>query len=305
MKNGERYNSLNSYLREKFGDKVYRVSIDGGFTCPNRDGSIDSRGCIFCSAGGSGDFAEDHRLSITEQINSGIEKLSRKTNARKFIAYFQAFTNTYSDIETLKSLYFEAIQHPQIVALSIATRPDCMPDEVIELLSSLNAIKPTWVELGLQTTNEQSTKFIRRGYQLDIFDSVVHKLNLVNIDIIVHLIIGLPYETNDDVLNSIHYIANKNIQGVKLQLLHILKGTDLATLYENNPFAVLTKEQYVELIVACLERLPDNIVIHRLTGDGPRELLIAPLWSTNKKDVLNSINKQLKQLDTYQGRYVL
>lgn len=299
--NDKRYYSLDYYLKQTYGEKVYKVSLNGGMTCPNRDGKIGIGGCIFCSSGGSGDFAAPKTSSVTSQIDNAIAGISRsKSVGSKFIAYFQAFTNTYASVEYLERLFTEALSHPNIVGLSIATRPDCLPDDVLALLSDLNKRKPIWVELGLQTTNEESAKFIRRGYPLSVFDNAVYKLNDLGIATIVHIIIGLPHETVDDTLNSIRHISKMPIQGIKLQLLHVLKGTDLEQYLGD--FHILTMEEYVDLVISCLEILPEHIVVHRITGDGPKDLLLAPLWSTRKREVMNHINQELARRNTWQGR---
>lgn len=290
-----KYTTLNSYLKEKFGCKVYKISLDCGFTCPNRDGTLGYGGCIFCSEGGSGDFAESRTLSVTEQIESGKEKVKNKIKSGKYIAYFQAFTNTYADVNTLEKIFSEAINHPDIVALSIATRPDCFEQEKVELLSRLNKIKPIFVELGLQTVNEKTAKYIRRGYTLDVYDDAVERLHEQGINVVTHIIIGLPYETKEDMLSSVKYVC-KVTDGIKLQLLHILKGTDLAKDYFEHKFEVLSLEEYTDIIAECVKIIPDNVVIHRLTGDGAKKDLIAPLWSTDKKKVLNTINKRLSEI---------
>lgn len=296
------YNSLNKYLRDKFGCKVYKLSLNAGLSCPNRDGTLSTKGCIFCSEGGSGDFAADSLLSINEQIECSKKKVSSKIKDGKYIAYFQAYTNTYAPISYLKKIFTEAINHPDIVALSIATRPDCLPTDVLELLESLNRIKPVWVELGLQTIHETTAKYINRGYNLDCFNKAVSSLNNLKIDVIVHIIIGLPGETPDDMYETVKYISHMNIQGVKLQLLHILKNTPLLTDYENRLFDVLSLESYIEIIGHCIELLPKNFVIHRITGDGPKSILVAPQWSSNKKHVLNTMNKYFSLNDITQGR---
>lgn len=287
------YTTLNQYLKDKFGCKVYKIAIDGGFTCPNRDGKIDTRGCIFCSKGGSGDFAESRELSITEQIEKGKERVSKKTKDGKYIAYFQAFTNTYAPVERLRKLYTEAINHPDIVAISIGTRPDCLGDDVLELLSELNKIKPIFVELGLQTIHEETAKYIRRGYTLDVYDKAVEELHKIGINVVTHIIIGLPNETTEQILETVKYVCNVT-DGIKLQLLHIIKNTDLAKDYEKGLFLVLSLEEYAEIIRKCVEIISENVVIHRLTGDGAKKDLIAPLWSADKKKVLNTINKTLE-----------
>lgn len=289
------YLSFNKYLKDKFGQKVYKISLDGGFTCPNRDGKIDTRGCIFCSKGGSGDFAQNRDLSITEQIESGKKIVEKKIKSGKYIAYFQAFTNTYAPVEILRAKYSEAINHPDIVALSIATRPDCLGDDVIELLDEMNKIKPVFVELGLQTIHSDSAKYIRRGYSLEVYNEAVKKLKSIGVNIVVHIILGLPNESEEDMLESVKYVCQSQIDGIKLQLLHIIAGTDLAKDYEKGLFKTLEFDEYVELIAKCVAIIPKNIVIHRLTGDGAKKDLIAPLWSADKKKVLNAINKALRE----------
>lgn len=289
------YLSFNKYLKDKFGQKVYKISLDGGFTCPNRDGKIDTRGCIFCSKGGSGDFAQNRNLSITEQIESGKKIVEKKIKSGKYIAYFQAFTNTYAPVEILRAKYSEAINHPDIVALSIATRPDCLGDDVIELLDEMNKIKPVFVELGLQTIHSDSAKYIRRGYSLEVYNEAVKKLKNIGVNIVVHIILGLPNESEEDMLESVKYVCQSQIDGIKLQLLHIIAGTDLAKDYEKGLFKTLEFDEYVELIAKCVAIIPKNIVIHRLTGDGAKKDLIAPLWSADKKRVLNAINKALRE----------
>lgn len=286
------YTTLNSYLKERFGCKVYKVAIDGGFTCPNRDGTLDTRGCIFCSKGGSGDFAESRSLSITEQIEKGKARVENKIKNGKYIAYFQAFTNTYGPIEKLRAFYTEAINHPDVVAISIGTRPDCLSTEVLKLLEELNKIKPIFVELGLQTIHEETAKYIRRGYSLDVYDKAVEELHRIGINVVTHIIIGLPNESESDILETVKYVSAVT-DGIKLQLLHILKGTDLAEEYENGKIKALSLEEYTEIIKKCVEVIPKDVVIHRLTGDGAKKDLIAPKWSGDKKNVLNHINKAL------------
>jgi radical SAM protein (TIGR01212 family) len=302
------YYSLDYYLKETFGKKIYKLSLNGGMTCPNRDGKIDNRGCIFCSKGGSGDFSSSSILPITSQIEEAkklvMHKLPLKNTGAttdttgQYIAYFQAFTNTYGPINHLRAIFMEAITHPDISILSIATRPDCLDDSVLKLLDELNQIKPVWVELGLQTSKEETATFIRRGYPLSVFLDGVTKLTKINLTIIVHVILGLPGEDKKDMLNTISFLSKLPIQGIKLQLLHVLKDTDLAHL----TFPILSMDEYINIVIEILEILPQNIVIHRITGDGPKDLLIAPLWSGNKKMVLNNIHKQLKQKDSWQGK---
>jgi len=303
MWNDKRYHSLDYYLKNTYGEKIYKLSLNGGMTCPNRDGTLGEKGCIFCSEGGSGDFASSPLLSITQQIEHAKSLIKNKSASTKYIAYFQAFTNTYGPIEHLRSIFYEAIMHPDIVILSIATRPDCLSDEVLALLDELGRIKPVWIELGLQTIHEKSEQLIRRGYPLSCFDSAVARLSARNISIIVHVIFGLPYETPEDMLATISYISKLPISGVKLQLLHVLKNTDLASLYYDNGFHILTLEEYTDIVIRSIEILPEHVVIHRITGDGPKSLLIEPLWSTNKKFVLNTINKEFKLRDTWQGKH--
>lgn len=287
-----KYTTLNSYLKNKFGCKVYKLAIDGGFTCPNRDGTLGTRGCIFCSRGGSGEFAESKEKSVTQQIDDGKKRVEKKIKDGKYIAYFQAFTNTYAPVCKLKSLYTEAINHPDIVALSIGTRPDCLGDDVLELLDEMNKIKPVFVELGLQTIHEDTAQYIRRGYPLEVYDKAVDDLHKIGINVVTHLIIGLPGESEQDILQSVEYVCKKT-DGIKLQLLHILEGTDLADEYRECKADVLSLEEYTSIIKHCVEIIPDNVVIHRLTGDGAKKDLIAPLWSADKKHVLNTINKAL------------
>lgn len=296
------YRSLDFQLKQQFGEKVYKLSLNGGMTCPNRDGKVGTGGCIFCSAGGSGDFAADRRLSITEQIRVQKEALRGKKPAKKYIAYFQAYTNTYAPVEYLEKIFTEALADEEVVALSIGTRPDCLPEDVLDLLGRLNENKPVWVELGLQTIHEKTAKFIRRGYELPCFDRAVEGLRSRGIDVIVHTILGLPGESRGDVLETVRYLNGCDIQGIKLQLLHFLRGTDLGTLYEEQNLQALSMEEYIDLVIQCLEILSPDITVHRLTGDGPKDLLIAPLWSSGKRTVLNQIHKEMKERRTWQGR---
>lgn len=290
------YLSFNKYLKDKFGQKVYKISLDGGFTCPSRDGKTGTRGCIFCSKGGSGDFAESREMSITEQIESGKKKVEKKIKSGKYIAYFQAFTNTYAPVEMLRQKYEEAINHPDIVALSIATRPDCLGDDVLRLLDEMNKIKPVFVELGLQTIHPKSAKYIRRGYDLSVYDKAVRDLKKIGVNVVVHVILGLPNESENDMLETVKYVCESGANGIKLQLLHVIDGTDLAKDYEKGLFKTLEFDEYVNLIVKCVKIIPKDIVIHRLTGDGAKKDLIAPLWSADKKRVLNAINKALREI---------
>ena len=298
----KRYYSLDYYLKKTYGEKLYKISLNGGMTCPNRDGTLGRRGCIFCSAGGSGDFAEEATLPITEQINHGKSQVSKKQTGTSYIAYFQAYTNTYAPVEYLRNIFTEAILHPDIRILSIATRPDCLSPDILNLLFELNQIKPVWIELGLQTIHPHTADFIRRGYDLSVFEQAVRELRSRNIDVIVHTILGLPGETTKDSLETIRYLNTQEIQGVKLQLLHILKGTDLADYYQEHPFPLLSMKEYFELLGKCLCNLRPDIVIHRLTGDGPRSLLIAPLWTIHKRQVLNQMQAYFKTYDIWQGK---
>ena len=300
--NDKPYHSLDYELKKRFGEKVYRLALNGGMTCPNRDGTVGHGGCIFCSGGGSGEFASDPALSIREQIESGKERLSHKRPVNAYIAYFQAFTNTYAPVDYLRTIFTEAIAHPQVVLLSIATRPDCLQPEIVELLAQLNQIKPVWVELGLQTMHEETARYIRRGYSLSCFETAVKNLKDAGLEVIVHTILGLPGESKEDILETIDYLNHKDIQGIKLQLLHVLKGTDLASDYLDGKFKVYSMEEYIDLVISCLERLSPDIVVHRVTGDGPKALLIAPLWSSAKKTVLNTLHHECKIRNTWQGR---
>lgn len=308
----KRYFSLNEYCKQTFGDKVYRLSLNGGMTCPNRDGSLGIGGCTFCSEGGSGDFAATYDVSVSAQIAEAKTRIQQKTACNKFIAYFQAYTNTYAPIEHLRRIYTEALQEPDVVALSIGTRCDCLGDEVLELLKELAqrdwpvsnnlSQKPIWVELGLQTIHNDTHACLNTHTTVEGFDTAVSKLQALGIPVITHVILGLPGETKEMMLETVSHIASLPIAGIKLQLLHILKGTKLAFEYESKPFPLFSMVEFCDFIIDCLEILPPDMVVHRLTGDGPRNLLIAPLWSTDKKRVLNTINKKLKERKTYQGR---
>ena len=313
----KRYYSLDSYLKETLGEKVYKVSLNGGMTCPNRDGKLDTRGCIFCSAGGSGDFAAPVCDSVTLQIDRAIEGIQRaKKVGNKFIAYFQSYTNTYGEVSYLRRIFTEAIEHPQIVALSIGTRPDCLGEDVLALLAELNQKKPVWVELGLQTIHERTARMIRRGYELSVFEQAVENLNRIGVQVIVHVILGLPFESRNDMMETICYLRQYSgqwqqmqgktgedlpvIQGVKLQLLHVLRGTDLVRYLPY--FQTMTLEEYVDLVISCIEELPQDLVIHRITGDGPKKLLLAPMWSASKKTAMNTIHREMKLRDSWQGK---
>ncbi len=295
------FNSFNNAMKNRFGCKIYKLTLSGGMTCPTRDGTLGTRGCIFCSAKGSGDFAAKPCNNITEQIETAKRMISHKAKNAKFIAYFQDYTNTYAPVERLRYLFKEAIKPDDIVALSVATRPDCLPDDVIELLKEINSTKPVFVELGLQTIHERTAEYIRRGYKLDVFDNAVRKLKTAGIDVVIHIIIGLPYETEEMVYDTVRYLAKMNIDGIKLQLLHVLEGTDLAEEYRKGNFEVLTIDKYIDILENCVRLLPPCTVIHRLTGDGAKKDLIAPLWSADKKAVLNTINKHFNEHNVIQG----
>lgn len=281
------YRSLNSYLRERFGTKVYKLALDGGFTCPNRDGTIGTRGCIFC-LNGSGDFAVSCGDNIFQAIEDAKSVVAGK-GGEKYIAYFQSFTGTYAPVEKLRKLYTEVIRHPDIAALSIATRPDCLGEDILALLAELNRVKPVWVELGLQTIHPETAAYIRRGYDLPVFDKAVRDLKQAGIEVIVHMILGLPHETEEMIRQTAEYIGRSGADGIKFQLLHVLKGTDLAEDYLSGKFETLTEEEYLRILYGCLQKIPKDMVIHRITGDGAKRDLIAPLWSMDKKRVLNRI----------------
>lgn len=293
--------SANKYYKEKFGEKVYKISINGGMTCPNRDGTLSKKGCIFCSDKGSGDFSTPFNISIDKQIENAIQLVKNKIKTEKYIAYFQSFTNTYAPVEYLENIFMQAVNNPKIVALAIGTRPDCLGNDVIQLLDKLNNIKPVFIELGLQTIHPKTAKYINRCYELKIFDNAVKNLKKININVIVHIIIGLPYETSEMMYQTVDYVGQSGADGIKLQLLHILKDTVLANDYLANKFNVLTLEEYVDIICHCVEIIPKDMVIHRITGDGAKSLLMAPEWSKNKKLVLNTINKALRDRNIIQG----
>lgn len=301
--NDKPYHSLDYEMKKQYGEKVYKLSVNAGMTCPNRDGTLGVGGCIFCSEGGSGDFAARGE-SVREQLERGKTFFRGKNVGRLFIAYFQAFTNTYAPVDRLEALYREALDVENVAGISIATRPDCLDDEVLALLERLKAEyagKFIWIELGLQTTNEAAALLIRRGYTLGVFDGAVKSLKGIGIPIIAHVILGLPSETRADMLATCQYLADMRIDGVKLQLLHVLKNTPLAELYERGAFETLGFDEYIDIVISCLEILPPDTVIHRVTGDGARKLLIAPLWSTDKRRVLNTLHGEMKRRGTFQG----
>lgn len=287
--------SVNEYLKGTYGVKMYKLALNGGMNCPNRDGLIDTRGCIFCSAGGSGDFA-------CTNVDDAKKLISNKYTGNNFIAYFQSYTNTYADVSYLRNLFMPVINNPDVKILSIATRSDCLDDSVITLLDELNKIKPVWIELGLQTIHKKTSDYIRRGYELDIFTDAVKRLNNSDIKVIVHMILGLPGESDEMMLDTARFIANSGAWGIKLQLLHVLKGTDLADDYNNHLFETMTMDNYIRLIGRIIELLPPDMVIHRLTGDGPKKILIAPLWSADKKRVHNSLMQYFTNNNIIQGR---
>ena len=292
--NDKPYHSLDYELKKRFGEKVYRLTLNGGMSCPNRDGHIGYGGCIFCSGGGSGEFAANPSLSVRSQIEAGKALLQSKRPVNKYIAYFQAFTNTYAPVERLEKLYTEAISPEYIVGLSLATRPDCLPDETVDLLWRINKIKPVSVELGFQTSNEKTAEYIRRGYQNSVYFDAVKRLKRGGLEVVTHIIIGLPFETKEDVLNTVKWAVSVGTDGVKFHLLHILKDTDLEQSYLKGEFSCLTLEEYAEILKECISILPPQTVVHRITGDGAKKDLVAPLWSADKKKVLNFLNKYLK-----------
>ena len=296
------YNSLNYELKKEFSKKIAKISIDGGFTCPNRDGKVGYGGCIFCSSKGSGDFAESRKLSIKEQIKKGKEQTSKKWKDTGYIAYFQSYTNTYAPIDELRKKYYEAIECDDICGIAIATRPDCLPFDVLELLSEINQKTYIWVELGFQTSNENSAKFINRCYDNSVFEYAIKELKKRNIKVVVHTIMGLPNETKEDMLNTVKYVCSFNIDGIKLQLLHVLSDSKLYEYYKENKFHILDKEEYTDIIIEAIENIPENIVIHRITGDGSKENLIEPLWSLDKRGTLNLIHKKMREKHSFQGK---
>ncbi len=295
-----RYYSLNEYLNNQFGEKVYKLALDIGCTCPNRDGTLDTRGCIFCH-NGSSHFVGTGK-DINKQIEDAKERVKNKIKTDKFIAYFQSFTNTYGDISYLEKCFTTAIKRDDIVALSIGTRPDCISVEMLEILENLNKIKPVWVELGLQTSNEKSAEYIRRCYKNDVYEKAVNDLKSREINVITHIIIGLPDETKDDIINTVDFAVNCGTDGLKLQLLHILKDTDLYEDYKKGMVKPLSIEEYMDILFDCIERIPENIVIHRITGDAPKKYLVEPLWSGDKKKVLNTINNEMEKRNIIQGK---
>lgn len=305
MANEDLYFSLNSYLKNKFGSKVVKLSIDGGFSCPNRDGRIAYGGCIFCSEDGSGEFAGDRNISITQQMNEQLTLLETKWPNSKYIAYFQNFTNTYDSVENLRKKYDEALSFPNVVGLAIATRPDCLNEDVLKLLQEYNSKTFLWIELGLQSIHEKTAEFIRRGYPLKTFDKAMENLNNRNIKTVAHLILNLPGESFENMRDSIEYVSHQGVWGVKLQMLNVLDFTDLAKTYLSDAFYLRSADEYIELVSNLLTYLPPNVVIHRITGDGKKENLIAPKWILNKRYVLNGIQKYMKENELYQSKNFL
>lgn len=298
------YHSLDYELKRQFGQKIYKVSLDGGMSCPNRDGTVGTGGCTFCSQGGSGEFAVRRTgyPDVWEQIEQAKTRVHRKISGEgKYIAYFQSYTNTYAPVDYLRTLFERAITHPDIVALSVGTRPDCLGDEVVALLKELNRQKPVWVELGLQTIHEKTAERIHRGYRLEVFEEAYRRLKEAGLTVVVHVILGLPGETKEEMLETVDYLGKIPVDGIKLQLLHILKGSQMAAEYEKNPFSLMELEEYLDLILTCVARLPQSVVIHRLSGDGAKALLIGPAWSANKKLVLNRMMQKFRENGIFQG----
>lgn len=300
--NNDKFYKLNTFLKEKFSEKIYKVSLDGGFTCPNRDGKISYEGCLFCSDRGSGEFAGDRHKSITEQIDEQLGFMQDKIKDSKVIAYFQNFTNTYADVEYLRKIYYEALNHPMVVGIAIATRPDCLEDDIIELLDEINKKYFLWIELGLQTANDEIAKIINRGYNKEIYINACNNLNKKNIKFVTHIIIGLPNEKKEDLYDTINLINKVKSWGIKIHLLYILKNSRLLNYYQKNPFKIYEKDEYENTVIELLERLSSRVVVHRLTGDAKKDELFEPLWSLNKRSILNSIEKKMKISKSYQGK---
>ena len=298
----KRYHTLNYFLREKFGEKVFKIALDAGFSCPNRDGTINSAGCLFCSERGSGDFAGNRIFSISKQFEDIKNMMSKKWKSHKYIAYFQAYTNTYGTIDVLRQKYEEAVFQEGVVSLAIATRPDCLDENVLDLIEEYSHRVYTWVELGLQTSNEKSAEIINRGYRLLKFEEALKGLNKRNIDVVVHTIFGLPGESKEDMVKTIDYVAHKNIKGIKMHLLYLMENTPMVKLYEGGKLKFMKQNEYIDIICTAITMLPPDMVIHRLTGDAPRELLIGPMWSLKKWEVLNAIDNKMKELELYQGK---
>lgn len=300
--NGKRYHNLNYYLREKFGGKVFKISLDGGFTCPNRDGKAGIGGCTFCSSNGSGDYAGNRVLSIKEQFEDRKEMMNKKWKDGKLIAYFQAYTNTYAPVEVLREKYYDALNQEGVVGISIATRPDCIDDDVLDLLDEINQKTTLWVELGLQTINDESARNFNRGYDFEVFDNTLKRLHERNIDVVIHTIFGLPGETREDMLKTVDYVAHTGCQGVKFHLLHLMQGTRMVKQLETGELKLMEEEDYIDTLCKAITMIPEEMVIHRLTGDAPRSLLIGPMWSLKKWEVLNAIDKAMEDNNLWQGK---
>ncbi len=296
--------SANDYYRKKFGCKIIKLAVDGGFTCPNRDGTLSDRGCIFCSEKGSGDFAGRRYTSITQQYNEMKEKMADKWGYGRYMIYFQAYTNTYAPVERLKTLYEEAAALPDVVGISIATRPDCITEEIADYIFKLSERIYVCVELGLQTSDEKTALLINRCYKNDAYIRAVNMLNERNIDTVTHIILGLPYESFDTMLRSVSFAVNTGTRGLKLQLLHIIKGTELYSMYMKSPFHIMSLEEYVDIVVSLIDHIPQDIVIHRITGDGKKETLFEPWWSLDKRRVLNAISKEFVRRNSFQGQKI-
>ncbi|MCQ1529576.1 TIGR01212 family radical SAM protein [Lutispora saccharofermentans] len=297
----KRYYSLNYFLRQKFGEKIFKISLDGGFTCPNRDGRVSKNGCIFCSPRGSGDFTMKNK-DLSLQFEEAKAMMQKKWRSGKYIGYFQAYTNTYAPVDVLREKYNTILEKENVIGLAIATRPDCLPTDILELLEELNSRTYLWVELGLQTIHEDTARLINRGYAMETYVSAVEELKKRNIDVVTHCILGLPGETNVDMLETVNFVAGTKTQGIKLHLLHLMKDTPMVKLYEEGTLKLMERDEYVGLVADCLEKLPPDMVIHRLTGDGPRATLIGPWWSLNKWEVLNAIDDKLVERDSWQGK---
>lgn len=302
--NVQKFYSLNQFLRDRHGEKVIKLSIDGHFTCPNRDGTSSYGGCIFCSSRGSGDFTFGNKLSITNQLTSQMHLLSTKwPHISKYIAYFQAYSNTYAPLNILKEKYEEALACPHIVGLAIGTRPDCLPPPLLNYLAQLNTRTHLWVELGLQSIHEHTSLWMNRGHSLDCFTQSVYALHAKNIEVVAHMILGLPHESFDEMLETARFLATLPLQGVKIHMLHVVDNAPLGELYQKEPFPLLTEKEYIYLVGEILQILPAHFVIHRLTGDGDKSHFIAPTWTLNKRHVLNSMHAYFKENDIYQGKY--
>ena len=297
----KRFNSVNYFLKQKFGEKIFKIPLDAGFTCPNRDGKISRGGCIFCSEMGSGDFTGESK-DLVKQFHQGKEIMTRKWKSDKYMAYFQAYTNTYADVLELRDKYYSVINLEGVCGIAIATRPDCLSNEVLELLHEISQKTYLWVELGLQTSNDKTAELINRGYQTNAYLSAIKNLGIMGIEVVTHVIFGLPGESIQDMLNTIDFVAGTKTWGIKFHLLHLMKNTKMVELYISGKLRFLEQDEYIDLIVDSLERIPGSMVIHRLTGDSPRELLIGPIWSLKKWEVLNGIDKRLLERSTWQGK---